>query len=168
MISKNIKIFATDIDDTILPSGYKDIQNEIIDMFSQLQQNNIKTVLVTGRDLVTIGRHINTPNIDYFIGANGAFIYDFARKIIWEKEISFSDFKLIEEFAYQQNVEFVIMDHKHIYYSDGHSDLNSPFLSKHQHKMKSINDYTGETPLHIITIKEKYPNPEIMKNLLHF
>lgn len=48
MISKNIKIFATDIDDTILPSGYKDIQNEIIDMFSQLQQNNIKTVLVTG------------------------------------------------------------------------------------------------------------------------
>lgn len=80
MISKNIKIFATDIDDTILPSGYKDIQNEIIDMFSQLQQNNIKTVLVTGRDLVTIGRHINTPNIDYFIGANGAFIYDFARK----------------------------------------------------------------------------------------
>lgn len=60
------------------------------------------------------------------------------------------------------------MDHKHIYYSDGHSDLNSPFLSKHQHKMKSINDYTGETPLHIITIKEKYPNPEIMKKFASF
>lgn len=73
------KIFATDIDDTIVPHGGQEIPDKINLLFSKLKEKNIITTFVTGRDFVTIGDLINAKNVDFFIGANGAFIYDFKK-----------------------------------------------------------------------------------------
>jgi hypothetical protein len=67
-----------DIDGTLMK--YKDVRptfdDNVLETFRLLKENGYIVVLATGRDHVSIGELHLSKNVDYFIGANGSFIYD--------------------------------------------------------------------------------------------
>ncbi|UVD81576.1 Cof-type HAD-IIB family hydrolase [Mycoplasma iguanae] len=149
-----IKVFAFDVDGTILPYGQEEVSTEIEYMFEKLKQKRYTTVVATGRDMLTIGSIINVANIDYFIGANGAFIYDMKEKsIIWEALFDFDDYKKIEDFLLNKEVcPFSVMTENAAFNSEGF-DLNNWFLEKYQNDFQDLSKLNREEKIHIITVK---------------
>ncbi|ATP59583.1 YcsE-related riboflavin metabolism phosphatase [Mesomycoplasma dispar] len=147
------KIFATDIDDTIVPHGGQEIPDKINLLFSKLKEKNIITTFVTGRDFVTIGDLINAKNVDFFIGANGAFIYDFKKKsMIYENPIQLSDFLKIVEFFDDRKTRYVIMDAEWIYTSNYYPSSSSNFLKIYSDKIRPLKECNFKNKFHIFTI----------------
>ncbi|UVO15806.1 YcsE-related riboflavin metabolism phosphatase [Mesomycoplasma ovipneumoniae] len=147
------KIFATDIDDTIVPHGGQEIPEKIDLLFAKLKEKNIITTFVTGRDFVTIGQLINAKNVDYFIGANGAFIFDFKKKqMIYENPIKISDFLKIVEFFDQHKIRYIIMDSEWIYTSNYFPQHSSKFLSPYFDRMKPLKMCNFKNNFHIFTV----------------
>jgi hypothetical protein len=72
------KMIVFDIDGTLLK--YKAtsfaFDNNVLETFRLLKEKGYVVVLASGRDLVSIGDLHLSENVDYFIGANGSFIYD--------------------------------------------------------------------------------------------
>ncbi|MXR13584.1 HAD family phosphatase [Mycoplasma flocculare] len=150
---KKFKIFATDIDDTIIPHGGQKIPAKIKLLFSKLKEKNIITTFVTGRDFVTIGNLITVKNVDFFIGANGAFIYDLQKKtMIYENTIKISDFLKIVEFFDANKVSYAIMDRKWIYTSIYYPKSLSKFLKIYSAKIKPLKECDFKEKFHIFTI----------------
>ncbi|QSB07561.1 HAD family phosphatase [Mycoplasma tauri] len=153
---ENIKLMAFDIDGTLLQHGQLEFNNEIIDMFKKLKQNNIKTIIATAREFVTIGKLLNKANmVDYFVGANGAFVYSLAQnKIIYERTIKFDDFKFLYEFFinYKPCDSFMLTDNNYGFKSPN-MDTNTWFLRPHTEKLIEM-DYEkiNKEHIHIITI----------------
>ncbi|CAM9110458.1 YcsE-related riboflavin metabolism phosphatase [Mycoplasma marinum] len=113
------KIFAFDIDGTLLPFEQKNLDQEIVLMFKRLKEQGKTNVLITGRDFVTIGDMINTPHVDYFIGANGAFIFDLKTKeLVFEKYIEHGDLVKLQEFCKEHDFNYSITTEKAIYFKD--------------------------------------------------
>ncbi|WP_406615812.1 YcsE-related riboflavin metabolism phosphatase [Mycoplasmopsis hyopharyngis] len=157
LLKKQIKIAAFDIDGTILPNGKTSFSPQIISMFKKLKENGITTAIASAREFVTIGKLLEeVPTLDYFIGANGTFIYDVQnKKIIFEKIIKFEDFKRIYEYFISQKqvcTGFTIMDTKFGFYSPG-TNIDTWFLRPHHQKMIHV-DYNKveKDHLHIITL----------------
>lgn len=158
-LKENIKLAAFDIDGTILPYAQPEFSNNIELMFKKLEESNIKLALATAREFVTIGKLMNkASNLDYFIGANGAFVYDCKHKdLIFERTIKFEDFKILYEFfnKYITCEGFTIMDRNYGWYSPK-MNINTWFLSPHQAKMKPVDyDAVEKDHLHVITITAK-------------
>lgn len=151
---ENIKIIAFDVDGTILPYTQVEVAPEIIKMFAQLKDKGYITVVATGRDMITIGTVANVPNIDYFIGANGAFIYDFKiRKIIYEAAFSYDDFLELEPFLEKNDLPFSVMTEKGGYNSKNF-DLNNWFLEGHKDIFKPMSEIIHDKDqMHVITVK---------------
>lgn len=147
------KLFATDIDDTIVPHGGQIIPDQIQLLFAKLKEKKIISTFVTGRDFITIGNLIAAKNVDFFIGANGAFIYDFQKKaIIYEKTIGISDFLRIVEFFDQRKTPYVIMGIKSIYTSNYYPKISSKFLRIYLDKIKPLSECDFKEKFHIFTI----------------
>lgn len=157
LLKKQIKIAAFDIDGTILPNGKTSFSPKIISMFKKLKENGIITAIASAREFVTIGKLLEeVPTLDYFIGANGTFIYDVQnKKIIFEKIIKFEDFKRIYEYFISQKqicTGFTIMDTKFGFYSPG-TNIDTWFLRPHHEKMIYVDyDKVEKDHLHIITL----------------
>ncbi|MFZ8217820.1 HAD family hydrolase, partial [Mycoplasmopsis bovis] len=96
-IQNNIKAAAFDIDGTLLEHGQLQFNETVLNTFRQLKSKGITTILASAREFVTIGELLNKSNdIDYFIGANGAFVYDVQnKKIIYEKIIKYNELKVL-------------------------------------------------------------------------
>ncbi|CAT05217.1 COF family HAD hydrolase protein [Mesomycoplasma conjunctivae] len=153
---KKIRFVATDIDDTILPYGKYELSDNIKKMFIKLRDKKIVTSLVTGRDFVTIGQMIKTENVDYFIGANGAFIYDMKlKKMIYEKFINHSDLQKIIDFFEQKRTKYVVMDDNFIYHPQ-YDSKHQGFLRNYQDRMKLISEYTFSSNVHIFTVIDDF------------
>lgn len=164
------KLVATDIDDTILPSGHKDFSLETKKMFADLKKANIITAFVTGRDLVTIGNLIKSDSIDYFIGGNGCFIYSFLeQKIIYERILKNNDLKKIIEFFLDRDTKFIVADKNFIYYSSNYDVQNSKFLKDHLHMVKTIYEFDYSSEVHIVTVIDQERNEsEVQRSFVDF
>ncbi|AIA29413.1 HAD family hydrolase [Mycoplasmopsis californica] len=155
-LKNSIKLAAFDIDGTILPYTQSHFSDTITKMFKELKNKNIYSTLATAREFVTIGNLAqNTPDLDYFIGANGMFVYDFKlKKMIYEKPIALSELKIIHSAIQNidQAIGMTITDLNWCYYTEG-TDINTWFLSPHYSKMKPMDfNMMDKDHLHIITI----------------
>ncbi|WP_036436768.1 YcsE-related riboflavin metabolism phosphatase [Mycoplasma elephantis] len=159
-MKEQIKFAAFDVDGTILPFGKLSLSPRIVDTFKKLKQNNIKTIIATGREFVTIGKLLEQleGNVDYFIGANGSFIFDVkANQIIHKNSIYYSDFEIL----YENIIEYVdsisIMDDRFGHVSENINTENW-FLKPHKDKLKKIDEnftQLNRKNLFIITIHTK-------------
>ncbi|WGI36368.1 YcsE-related riboflavin metabolism phosphatase [Mesomycoplasma lagogenitalium] len=150
---KKYKLVSFDIDGTLLPYADKDFYPEIKNMFKELKKNGYTVVICTGREMVTIGNLLDGIEVDYFLGANGTFIYDCHKKeIIHEDKIFYSDFMVLSDFLDSKNVDYSVMTNKYGFFSEGHS-FDSWFLRDHTDKFKWLNELDSNDSLHIITIK---------------
>ncbi|UUM19694.1 MULTISPECIES: YcsE-related riboflavin metabolism phosphatase [unclassified Mycoplasma] len=75
-----IKIAAFDVDGTLLPNAHIKFSQHTKEMFGQLRAKKIITVIATAREFATIGDFLEQLQPDYFIGSNGSFIWDVAKK----------------------------------------------------------------------------------------
>lgn len=154
------KMIVFDIDGTLIPYEQNELHVLIKQMFKKLKENGYIVTLATGRDFVSIGNIYKDKNIDYFIGANGSFIYDIKKnEYIFNSSINFEDFeKYYNDVLLTNQGEIfntILSDDKYVYVwnnklLDGHW-FWEPFKSK----FKQINDAKNEISknnFHLITI----------------
>lgn len=158
-LKQNIKLAAFDVDGTILPYKQKTFSNEIVGMFRKLQENNIITTLATAREMVSIGNLLKDAKyLDYFIGANGMFVYDVKHeKFVYEKKFDRETVKLLYDALSKNNLSsgFTICDTEYIYYGPG-TYLETWFLTPFKDKLKPYDiDAIDNDHLYIITVNCK-------------
>ncbi|TCG10819.1 YcsE-related riboflavin metabolism phosphatase [Mycoplasma marinum] len=162
------KIIAFDIDGTILPYGDKEFSNEVHEMFAELKRKGYIVAFVTGREFVTIADLINTPNIDYFLGANGAFVYDMKTKEnIFEKSVPFEDFKKIDDFCLENKINLSAITQKSVYFKEKECYKDDKFWKDFYNRIK-VMDYEeiSNEKIHQIIIRTS--NSKIQKNIIDF
>ncbi|MDZ7293647.1 YcsE-related riboflavin metabolism phosphatase [Mycoplasmopsis pulmonis] len=164
-MNKKIKLIISDIDGTILPYGWKRVSDKTVESFQKLKENNYYTALATGREYVTIGDVLDqVGHSDFFIGANGSFIYDIKnKKEIYSNYLNFDNVKKFSKFfkANFNNDLMFVTDDKWIHLSDiNHSHLDqSWFLANHKDKFKDIADKSiNKEKISILTIVSKDEN----------
>lgn len=156
-LKDKIKLAAFDIDGTLLPYAQHSFSDNVSKMFKELNRSKIYSTLATAREFVTIGSLMNkTPHLDFFIGANGMFVYDIKKqKIIYEKTITLHELKVIYN-ALDDIPEakgLTITDLEWCYHTPG-MNLDTWFLKPHKEKMRPMDfDAIDKDHLHIITIQ---------------
>ncbi|QJG67184.1 YcsE-related riboflavin metabolism phosphatase [Mycoplasma phocoenae] len=166
MPDKKYKLVAFDIDGTILPfeDGQKNqpLKPEIVEMFAKLKQQGYITAFCTGRDIFTIGDKINTPNVDYLIGANGGFIMDLTtREYIFEKSIPYEDFKVFQTATEKLQLPYQFIGKKQGYYNKLF-DINHWFTEPFKADFVDVSEYDNnkDDPNYLITVNSE-ENKEI-------
>ncbi|WP_338582940.1 YcsE-related riboflavin metabolism phosphatase [Mycoplasmopsis cynos] len=116
-LKEQIKVAAFDVDGTILVNGEVTFQENTKKMFRDLKNNNVTSVLATARDFATIGDFLDQLEpVDYFIGANGAFIWDVHNsKFLYKATIKKDVVKAIYEEFKDKLVEMAITDFDKVY-----------------------------------------------------
>ncbi|WP_029512527.1 YcsE-related riboflavin metabolism phosphatase [Mycoplasmopsis iners] len=167
-LKTNIKMAAFDVDGTILPFGNPTFSDGIKQMFKDLQKNGIYSIISTAREFITIGNLLTQiPEANYFIGANGMFVYDIQKaEIIYENAVklehmailyealfgkdSFANYDPSKKFADLES--FTVTDLNWCYHSPG-INKNTWFLTPHQAKLVPM-DFAKIDPkhIHIITL----------------
>lgn len=112
-----IKIAAFDVDGTILPNGHTKFQEKTKEMFKLLKENNITTVVASAREFATIGDFLEQlGHVDYFIGANGSFIWDVKnQKFIYKATIDKEVVKQVYNKFKDQMVAMAVTDFDKVY-----------------------------------------------------
>ncbi len=156
------KMIVFDIDGTLLK--YKAtsfaFDNNVLETFRLLKEKGYVVVLASGRDLVSIGDLHLSENVDYFIGANGSFIYDTkAKKNIWSTKLSLSDFTDYKEQVLDKHIEeinnVILSDDKNVFVYSYEQIREHWFWKDFYKKFKPFNLHTTEMNLdefHLITI----------------
>lgn len=149
-----IKIAAFDVDGTILPNGSLKFSNNTRKMFGLLKNNDIITVISTAREFATIGDFLDQLDpVDYFIGANGSFVWDNQNKKFLFKNTLNKDevVKLYDSFS-SEIKGFLITDFNKVYKSP-QTPLNSWFIKPFEENYKNYDEaLLSNTDLYIITI----------------
>lgn len=159
-MNSKYKMIVFDIDGTLVEHGNHHFSNEIKLMFKKLKANGYIVCLATGRDMISIGNLHLQENVDYFIGANGSFIFDIkSKKYLFNSYIRFSQYKKFYN-------DFLIKNMSDIYnvvLSDGErafaKNINhvrdhwfwSPFLHKISH-LEQADTKILEKEFHLITV----------------
>ena len=119
------KMVVFDVDGTLLPFQDDELAPEIKDLFRRLKANNLVVALATGRDFVSIGDLHLDENLDYFIGANGSFIYDLKKQeYLFNSAIKFSD--------YENYYKDILLTHQNTVYNVILSDDEHVFVWDHK------------------------------------
>lgn len=110
-----IKLVATDIDGTILPSSGEFTQ-EVKNCISELQNSGVKVVIVTGRmhkgaKKIAERLNLNTPVVSY----NGGYIKDNENNVIYERYLPSHYVKKIIEWADENNVHLNLYSNDTLY-----------------------------------------------------
>ncbi|KUH47314.1 HAD family hydrolase [Mycoplasmopsis meleagridis] len=192
-LQENIKMAAFDIDGTIMPFGQPIFSDGIKQMFRELKSKDIYSILSTAREFVTIGNFLEQlPEVNYFIGANGMFIYDVQNKsFVYENPIELNDLKILyvalfgkealtgeyEKINKFPDLESLTVTDLNWCYHSPNINKNTWFLSPHHAKLKPMDfDIIDKNHIHIITLGsynqeatnrlEKYVKKIIAKNNL--
>lgn len=152
------KMIVFDIDGTLLPFGVDELSPRMKEMFEKLKQNGYINVLCSGRDIFTVGKQINNPYVDYFIGANGTFILDLkTNEYIFEKTIDYKDFVKFRKYAEDNKLAFSFVGNKWGYYNDlfnidhwFYRPFKDKFISEKEFESKEDKNY-------LITVSSKTP-----------
>ncbi|QGZ97676.1 Cof-type HAD-IIB family hydrolase [Mycoplasma sp. NEAQ87857] len=161
-----IKIAAFDVDGTILPNGYTTFSPNTKKMFELLKQNNITTVISTAREFATIGDFLEQLKyVDYFIGANGSFIWDVKKQDFMFKATLIKEevVQLYERFENQISA-FSVTDFDTVYKSPT-MQPTSWFAKPFAENYKDFNEaYLSRNNLYVITIN--CSNPKELSQLM--
>ncbi|EFF41233.1 YcsE-related riboflavin metabolism phosphatase [Mycoplasmopsis alligatoris] len=168
-IKEQIKIAAFDIDGTIMPYGNRVFSDNIKLMFKELNKNKIISVLASAREFATIGDFLEQlEGLDYFIGANGAFIYDVKnKKNIYEVSIDKEEIKdLYLNFEKRMN-GFSIADYDTVH-KNKNLDISTWFIGPNSHNYIDIDfDKMRSGRLHIVCVATEEPK-ELTMDLMEF
>ncbi len=135
------KLVAFDIDGTILPNGHKELSPEVLKMFEKLKKAGYIVAYATGRETITIDKMIDTPNVDYFLGANGTFIYDMKKKeTLWETNVKYEDYKPLEEFCELHNINLSVITQHSVYFKNKDQYKENWFWGQFYDLIKPLND----------------------------
>ncbi|MBT1345225.1 HAD family phosphatase [Mycoplasma bovis] len=158
-IQNNIKAAAFDIDGTLLEHGQLQFNETVLNTFRQLKSKGITTILASAREFVTIGELLNKSNdIDYFIGANGAFVYDVQnKKIIYEKIIKYNELKVLySEFSDFNHCENFLLTDINNAFKSPNMIIDSWFLKPHIDKIIDMDfNKVDKNHMHIIALGTK-------------
>ncbi|QKT05202.1 YcsE-related riboflavin metabolism phosphatase [Mycoplasma sp. OR1901] len=149
-----IKLAAFDVDETLLPNGYTKFSENTKSIFKSLNDKGIKTVVSTAREFATIGDFLEQLSpVDYFMGANGAFIWDVKnKKFIFKNTLKREDvIKLYEKFG-EKVRGFAVSDFDKIYNSEG-MNLNTWFIKPFEKNYRAFQpELLSEDDLYLVTI----------------
>ena len=165
------KMVVFDIDGTLVPHLTNEFSEEIIDMFKQLKENNMIITLATGRDWISIKDLYQNPYIDYFIGANGSFIYDLKnQKYIFNSSIKWEEFDLFNEQVLMPNLHniksVILSDDNRVFVLENKVRTKPWFWDAFKHKFQSYENAKNElnkNNFHLITIEFKYGTDVVEK-----
>lgn len=156
------KMVVFDIDGTLVPHSDHEFHDEIKDMFKRLKDNGFTTVLASGRDFVSIGNIINYDNIDYFIGANGSFVFDMKeKKFLFNSPIDFDIFnQYYKDILEKEKDTFNIMlsDDSNVFVNEIEKISKHWFWSPFVDKFIDIDEAhkkINKEYFHLITISQK-------------
>ncbi|RMA77516.1 hypothetical protein JN00_0469 [Metamycoplasma subdolum] len=152
------KIIVFDIDGTLLPFGVSELSMRMQEMFERLKANGYITVLASGRDILTVGKQIDNPYVDYFVGANGTFIIDLnTDEYIFEKTIDFEDYEKFYKFAKKNKLAFSFVGNKWGYYNELFN-INHWFYKPYKDKFISHDEYEEHKDKnYLITVSTNNP-----------
>ncbi|WP_036463519.1 YcsE-related riboflavin metabolism phosphatase [Mycoplasmopsis sturni] len=160
-----IKIAAFDVDGTLLPNTHLGFPIETRQMFGELKKNGIVTVIATAREFATIGDFLEKlAPVDYFIGANGSFIWDVANKeFVYKKTLNKEEvIELYNEFK-SEIQGFSISDFDKVFKSEG-LNTDSWFIRPNVHNYYDFEEELLSTDnLYLITINRENPKELIDK-----
>lgn len=111
-----MKIFATDLDGTLLKPG-SIIDESVENSIKKLKENNFNIIAVSGRVSSSIRYFMNKLNINsYIIGNNGAIVLDKNDNIVYNKSLTKDNLVEIFNIADKYNIN-IRMYGKDTYYS---------------------------------------------------
>ncbi len=156
------KMIVFDIDGTLMKYKVDNhvFEPKILDMFKELKDNGYIVVVATGRDYVSIGNLHLSDNIDYFIGANGSFIFDAKlKKNIWNTKLSIRDFESYKNEVIDKNIReinnIILSDDENVYVHSYEQLEGHWFWKSFYEKFKNFDTYSHQMNLeqfHLITI----------------
>ncbi|OYD26917.1 hypothetical protein EI74_0294 [Mycoplasma testudineum] len=153
----NIKMIVTDIDGTILPYGETEFSDNTKKMFSDAKHKGIITVIASGREMVTIRDLLPQieNDVDYFIGANGSFVYDVKnKKYVIDNHIDHKDafeFNLWSQSNFNDE-GWTITDDQHIFRSENKIVPDSWFLKHHVSRLMPNKDFASKIKANLISL----------------
>lgn len=158
------KVIVFDVDGTLLPFGVQDLSPRMVEMFEKLKANGYINVLCSGRDIFTIGKQIDNPYVDYFVGANGTFILDLKTKeYVFEKTIKYDDFKKFHQFAIKNKLPFSFVGDKWGYYNELFN-IDHWFYKPFKKNFISVDEFEKQNDKnYLITISTKEPHQLALK-----
>lgn len=156
------KMVAFDIDGTLVPHLTHVFSNKIEDMFQKLKEKGFIITLATGRDWISIADLYKNKYVDYYIGANGSFIYDLKNnKYIFNSCIKWEEFEKLNEEILENNIDdlngIILSDVNNVYVKEINRKENW-FWEKFRHKFKKYDlSFTelDRNNFHLITIEQK-------------
>ncbi len=163
------KLIAFDIDGTLVNHLENEFAPEIQDMFKKLKKNGYTIVLSTGRDFISINNLYKNEHIDYYIGANGAFIWDCKQnKYLFNSTIDFNEYKkLSENVLSRENLHLrtIILSDQNNVFVDVKEKKEPWFWDYFKSKFIDLNlanSKLDKEHFHLITIEHK-TNSSILK-----
>lgn len=165
------KLLVTDIDRTF--SNQRRIFSENINYIKELKKKNIILVANTGRGLKS-GKFIIDLNVfDYFIGNDGAFIYDLNKKeLIFRNCMKKEEVNKLLKIANKHKMPWVIETMNEVYFADVPETHSDNFLSYSTYPYKYTN-YINEDVNRILFLlsyknsqnfMNEFPNFPILTN----
>ncbi|WP_412031359.1 YcsE-related riboflavin metabolism phosphatase [Metamycoplasma buccale] len=153
------KVIVFDVDGTLLPFGVDELTPRMKEMFEKLKANGYINVLCSGRDIFTIGKQINNPYVDYFIGANGTFILDLkTNQYVFERTIKYQDYLKFYEYAIENHLPFSFVGDKFGYYNNLFN-IDHWFYRPYKDKFISVEDFEKHNDKnYLITVTSNEPN----------
>ncbi|VEU70272.1 YcsE-related riboflavin metabolism phosphatase [Mycoplasmopsis glycophila] len=153
-LKQMIKLAAFDVDGTLLPNASLKFSDKTKSVFPALKANGITTVVSTAREFATIGDFLEQlAPVDYFIGANGAFIWNNKEKNFLYKSTLVKEevIDLYNKFKDQMN-GFSVTDFNKVYKSPS-LNLDSWFIKPFKHNYHNFEEaMLSRTDLFVITI----------------
>lgn len=156
------KMITFDIDGTLVPHLTHVFSHEIEDMFQKLKAKGYIITLATGRDWISIGNLYQNPYIDYYIGANGSFIYDLKKQeYIFKSCIKWSEFEQLNQEVFENNIDsingIILSDAHHVFVKEYHQKDNW-FWEQFRPQFKKYELAASELDrnnFHLVTIEQK-------------
>lgn len=170
-----IKMVVFDLDGTLVAhqnqwNGKIDPKHQLA--LKQLKANGYVVVFATARTMITIDKMHQNPNVDYFIGANGTFIYDCKlAKIVDEQVINGNEVNnLLKTIDNRLIKSLTIYTREQIYTNALGADPNHYILKPFAKQTLPIQAYQNENADLVVIENQSDEQREIlMTNLLkHF
>ena len=170
------KMIAFDIDGTLVQHLTNELSDEINLMFKKLKEKGIIITLATGRDFVSIANIYKNSYVDYFIGANGSFIYDLKNnKYIFNSSISFTEFEEYNKNVLMKNIDeinnIVLSDSDKVFVFENKENKKNWFWEAFRNKFnsyESAKEKLDKNYFHLITLEHKLNSPIYLQTKKYF
>ncbi|UUD36412.1 Cof-type HAD-IIB family hydrolase [Mycoplasmopsis citelli] len=159
-----IKMAAFDVDGTLLPNSQIHFGLETKNMFAQLKEQNIITVLATAREFATIGDFLEQLKPDYFIGSNGSFIWDVAKKEFLFKKTLIKEEVIQVYHEFKDDIKGISISDFDKVFKSPNLNLESWFVGPNAHNYVDFDEeLLSHDNLFLITINRENPQELIQR-----